>query len=106
MEQAFKMQQQDGMSSDSLSDMHCPLRHRMLRGHSYEERTAWNPKYSAVADCQMLLLNEEEVERRSASCRVHLLRRTISVPVETQFPEFHSQMSTESGKWPEDIPLQ
>ena len=37
-------------------------------------------------------------ERRSASCKVHLLRRTISVPVETQFPEFHSQLSTESGE--------
>lgn len=36
-------------------------------------------------------------ERRPASCKVHLLRRTISVPVETQFPEFHSQLSTESG---------
>lgn len=46
-------------------------------------------------------------ERRSASCRVHLLRRTISVPVETHFPEFHSQLSTESGQCkPEDITLQ
>uniref|UniRef100_A0AAQ5ZJV6 DAB2 interacting protein b n=1 Tax=Amphiprion ocellaris TaxID=80972 RepID=A0AAQ5ZJV6_AMPOC len=77
--------------------MQYPLRHRISRGHSYEERTVWNPKYCVVADCQMLLLNEEEVERRAASCKVHLLRRTISVPVETQFPEFHSQLSTESG---------
>uniref|UniRef100_A0A3P8UB76 Uncharacterized protein n=1 Tax=Amphiprion percula TaxID=161767 RepID=A0A3P8UB76_AMPPE len=87
-------------------NMQYPLRHRISRGHSYEERTVWNPKYCVVADCQMLLLNEEEVERRAASCKVHLLRRTISVPVETQFPEFHSQLSTESGKQPEDIPLQ
>ncbi|XP_063334262.1 ras/Rap GTPase-activating protein SynGAP [Pelmatolapia mariae] len=91
------MQQQGKMSSDSLSDTRCPLRHRMARGHSYEERSVWNPKYCVVADCQMLLLNEEEVQRRSASSRGHLLRRTISVPVETQFPEFHSQLSTESG---------
>ncbi|TNN33179.1 hypothetical protein EYF80_056658 [Liparis tanakae] len=36
-------------------------------------------------------------ERRSASCKkVRLLRRTISVPVETRFPELHSQPSTES----------
>ncbi|TDH02241.1 hypothetical protein EPR50_G00171010 [Perca flavescens] len=77
----------------------------MSRGHSYEEQTVWNPKYCVVGDCQMLLLNEEEVirslflqERRSASGKVHLLRRTISVPVETQFPEFHSQLSTESGE--------
>uniref|UniRef100_A0A8D3AFF5 DAB2 interacting protein b n=1 Tax=Scophthalmus maximus TaxID=52904 RepID=A0A8D3AFF5_SCOMX len=84
----------------------CPSRHRMSRGHSCEERTAWNPHYCAVADCQMLLLNEAErippmflQERRSASCKVHLLRRTISVPVETQFPEFHCQLSTESGEY-------
>uniref|UniRef100_A0A3Q2WMK3 DAB2 interacting protein b n=1 Tax=Haplochromis burtoni TaxID=8153 RepID=A0A3Q2WMK3_HAPBU len=76
--------------------------HRMARGHSYEERSVWNPKYCVVADCQMLLLNEEEMhflflqQRRSASSRGHLLRRTISVPVETQFPEFHSQLSTET----------
>nr|XP_046231905.1 DAB2 interacting protein b isoform X3 [Scatophagus argus]XP_046231915.1 DAB2 interacting protein b isoform X3 [Scatophagus argus] len=80
----------------------------MSRGHSCEERTVWNPKYFVAADCQMLLLNEEEVsrplflqERRSASCKVHLLRRTISVPVETQFPEFHGQMSPESESPPE-----
>ncbi|XP_071322981.1 DAB2 interacting protein b isoform X5 [Trachinotus anak] len=82
-------------------DVRCPSRHWMSRGHSCEEQTVWNPKYCVVADCQMLLLNEEEVERRSASCKVHLLRRTISVPVETQFPEFHSQLSTESESPPE-----
>ncbi|XP_074546083.1 disabled homolog 2-interacting protein-like isoform X3 [Halichoeres trimaculatus] len=103
------MQQQESMSSDSLSDRRCPSRHWMSHGHSYEEQTAWNPKYCVVADCQMLLLNEEEVqiqplflqERRAASCKVHLLRRTISVPVETQFPEFHSQLSTGSESPPE-----
>ncbi|AWP15540.1 putative ras/Rap GTPase-activating protein SynGAP-like [Scophthalmus maximus] len=42
-------------------DVRCPSRHRMSRGHSCEERTAWNPQYCAVADCQMLLLNEAEV---------------------------------------------
>ncbi|MEQ2269754.1 hypothetical protein XENORESO_009289 [Xenotaenia resolanae] len=68
----------------------------MSRGHSYEERTAWNPKCSVVADRQMLLLDEQEAGKRIASARAHLLRRTISVPVETQFPEFHSQLSTES----------
>ncbi|KAK5852329.1 hypothetical protein PBY51_023805 [Eleginops maclovinus] len=78
----------------------------MSRGHSYEEQSVWNPKYCVVGDGQMLLLNEEEVERRPASCKVHLLRRTISVPVETQFPEYHSQLSTESGESPEGIPLQ
>ncbi|KAM4527710.1 disabled homolog 2-interacting protein-like isoform 1-T1 [Odontesthes bonariensis] len=55
--------------------------------------------YSAVADCQMLLHDEEG--RRSASGKAHFLRRTISVPVETQFTEFHSQLSTESQSPPE-----
>lgn len=36
-------------------------------------------------------------ERRAASYKGHLLRRTISVPVEAQFPEFHSQLYTGSG---------
>ncbi|KAM4527717.1 disabled homolog 2-interacting protein-like isoform 8-T8 [Odontesthes bonariensis] len=72
----------------------------MSHGHSYEERTIRNPMYSAVADCQMLL-HDEEVGRRSASGKAHFLRRTISVPVETQFTEFHSQLSTESQSPPE-----
>ncbi|KAM7368765.1 hypothetical protein PAMP_013072 [Pampus punctatissimus] len=88
----------------TTKDVRCPSRLWMSRGHSFEERTVWNPKYCVVADCQMLLLNEDEMqmrslflqERRTASCKAHLLRRTISVPVETQFPEFHSQLSTES----------
>ncbi|XP_075872410.1 ras/Rap GTPase-activating protein SynGAP [Nelusetta ayraudi] len=110
------MQQQGSLSSDSLSDVRFPSRRWPSRGHSYEEQTAWNPKYCVGADCQLLLLNDEEEEvgrplflqeRRSASCRVHLLRRTISVPVETHFPEFHSQLSTESGQCkPEDTTLQ
>uniref|UniRef100_A0A3B3Z2L1 DAB2 interacting protein b n=4 Tax=Poecilia mexicana TaxID=48701 RepID=A0A3B3Z2L1_9TELE len=49
----------------------------------------------------MLLLDEQEAGKRIASARAHLLRRTISVPVETQFPEFHSQLSTESESPPE-----
>nr|XP_020475160.1 disabled homolog 2-interacting protein isoform X4 [Monopterus albus] len=83
------------------SNVLCPSRHWMSRGHSCEERALWNPKPCVVADSQMLLLNEEEVGRRSASCKGHLLRRTISVPVETQFPEFCSQLSTESESPPE-----
>ncbi|XP_034094842.1 disabled homolog 2-interacting protein-like isoform X7 [Gymnodraco acuticeps] len=93
-------EQQESMSSDSLSDVQCPSRYWMSRGHSYEEQSVWNPKYCVVGDGQMLLLNEEE-ERRPASCKVHLLRRTISVPVETHFPEYHSQLSTESESPPE-----
>ncbi|KAM3874077.1 DAB2 interacting protein b isoform 1-T1 [Diretmus argenteus] len=79
----------------------------MSYGHAYEERLAWNPKFCVVTDCQMLLLDKEEIhslflqERRSESCKLRLLRRTISVPVETQFPEFHSQLSTGSESPPE-----
>ncbi|XP_013983613.2 disabled homolog 2-interacting protein isoform X3 [Salmo salar] len=82
----------------------------MSSGHPYDERTVWNPKFCVVTDSQMLLLDKEEQihplllqERRSESCQVRLLRRTISVPVETNFhsPEFHSQLSTESESPPE-----
>ncbi|XP_029920811.1 DAB2 interacting protein b isoform X5 [Myripristis murdjan] len=72
----------------------------MSYGRSYKERAAWNPKFFMVTDCKMLLLDKEE-ERRSESCKVRLLRRTISVPVETQFPELHSQLSSESESPPE-----
>ncbi|CAL8406271.1 unnamed protein product [Arctogadus glacialis] len=69
----------------------------MTYGHPYDERKeVWNPKFCMITDGQILLLDKEE-ERQYDSCKVRLLRRTISVPVETQFPEFHSQLSTESG---------
>uniref|UniRef100_A0A8C6SKB4 Uncharacterized protein n=1 Tax=Neogobius melanostomus TaxID=47308 RepID=A0A8C6SKB4_9GOBI len=87
-------------SFDFLLGENGSTRHRMSRGHSYEEKPMWN-KYCVLPDCQMLLLNEEEVVRADcpvSSCKAHLLRRTISVPVETHFPEFHCQMSTESGE--------
>lgn len=48
-------------------DVRCPSRHWISRGHSYEEQTVWNPKYCVVADCQMLLLNEEEEVVRAHS---------------------------------------
>ncbi|XP_032425200.1 DAB2 interacting protein b isoform X1 [Xiphophorus hellerii] len=101
MQQQQQQQQQEVMFSYSPSDVRRPPQQRMSRGHSYEERTSWNPKCSAVADRQMLLLDELEAGRRIASARAHLLRRTISVPVETQFPQFHSQLSTESESPPE-----
>lgn len=39
----------------------------MSRGHSYEEQNVWDPKHCAVAECQMLLLNEEEVVRADST---------------------------------------
>lgn len=49
-----------------LADMWCPPKHRISRGHSNEEKTVWNLKHS-VADCQMLLLDEEEVVRTESA---------------------------------------
>lgn len=43
-------------------DVRFPSRRWPSRGHSYEEQTAWNPKYCVGADCQLLLLNDEEEE--------------------------------------------
>uniref|UniRef100_A0AAR2LU35 DAB2 interacting protein b n=1 Tax=Pygocentrus nattereri TaxID=42514 RepID=A0AAR2LU35_PYGNA len=88
----------------SLSDMRGPAEGWMFCGHPCVEHTVWNPKFCVVTDGQMLLLDKEEVhplllqERRADTCKVRLLRRTISVPVESQFPAFHNQMSIESGE--------
>ncbi|XP_031433930.1 ras/Rap GTPase-activating protein SynGAP [Clupea harengus] len=85
-----------------VSDMARSSGHWVSCGHPCSERAVWNQKYCVVTDCQMLLLDKEEVhplllqDRRTDPSKVRLLRRTISVPVETQFPEFHSQLSTES----------
>lgn len=43
-------------------DVRFPSRRWQSRGHSYEEQTAWNPKYCVGADCQLLLVNDEEEE--------------------------------------------
>lgn len=43
-------------------DVRFPSRRWPSRGHSYEEQTAWNPKYCVGADCQLLLLNDDEEE--------------------------------------------
>ncbi|XP_072516535.1 ras/Rap GTPase-activating protein SynGAP [Salminus brasiliensis] len=98
------MDRQASMSTESITDMRGPADRWMSCGHPWPEHTAWNPKFCVVADGQMLLLDQEEVhplllqERRADTCKVRLLRRTISVPVESQFPVFHSQLSTESGE--------
>uniref|UniRef100_A0AAY4AHG4 DAB2 interacting protein b n=1 Tax=Denticeps clupeoides TaxID=299321 RepID=A0AAY4AHG4_9TELE len=73
----------------------------MSCGHPSSNQPVWNQKFCVVTDCKMLLLDKEEVHsehRMAESCKVRLLRRTISVPVETQFSEFHSQMSVASGE--------
>ncbi|KAJ8404433.1 hypothetical protein AAFF_G00337000 [Aldrovandia affinis] len=70
------------MSSDSMADVKGPPTHWISCGHPFTERTI-----------HPLLLQE----RRAESCKVRLLRRTISVPAESQFPEYHAELSTESG---------
>lgn len=66
----------------SSLDARCASRYWMTRGHSYEERTVWNPKHCVLADCQMLLLNEEEVVRehtvQSLVCHVPLCPHCLS----------------------------
>ncbi|XP_061118142.1 ras/Rap GTPase-activating protein SynGAP [Conger conger] len=85
-----------------LSDMKGHPTHWISCGHPFTERTVWNPKFCIVTDCQLLLLDKEEIHpllvqgRRAESCKVRLLRRTISVPAESQFPEYHAELSTES----------
>ncbi|XP_076141100.1 ras/Rap GTPase-activating protein SynGAP [Alosa pseudoharengus] len=86
-----------------VSDMAGPPGHWISCDHPCADRAVWNPRYCVLTDSQMLLLDKEEVhplllQNRRMDSKVRLLRRTISVPVETQFPEFHSQLSTESGE--------
>nr|XP_057921081.1 disabled homolog 2-interacting protein-like isoform X4 [Doryrhamphus excisus] len=101
------MQLQDSLASDYLSDVQCPLRHWLSRVRSFEEQSAWKPTHhGGVCDGHMMLRHEDqrilqEEQRRCTSSRVHLLRRTISVPAETLFPEMRSQPSSESESPPE-----
>uniref|UniRef100_A0A672RLB8 Disabled homolog 2-interacting protein-like n=1 Tax=Sinocyclocheilus grahami TaxID=75366 RepID=A0A672RLB8_SINGR len=87
-----------------LSDMRGPAGHWMSCGHPCAERAEWNPKFCVVTDYQMLLLDKEEIhplllqEKRTDTCKSRLLRRTISVPVETQFPEFQCHLSVDNSE--------
>ncbi|XP_016144666.1 disabled homolog 2-interacting protein-like [Sinocyclocheilus grahami] len=90
-----------------VSDMRGPAGHWMSCGHPCAERAEWNPKFCVVTDYQMLLLDKEEIhplllqEKRTDTCKSRLLRRTISVPVETQFPEFQCHLSVDNNSPPE-----
>uniref|UniRef100_A0A671M263 Disabled homolog 2-interacting protein-like n=1 Tax=Sinocyclocheilus anshuiensis TaxID=1608454 RepID=A0A671M263_9TELE len=87
-----------------LSDMRGPAGHWISCGHPCAERAEWNPKFCVVTDYQMLLLDKEEVlyndteRKRTDTCKSRLLRRTISVPVETQFPEFQCHLSVDNSE--------
>ncbi|XP_073716663.1 ras/Rap GTPase-activating protein SynGAP isoform X1 [Misgurnus anguillicaudatus] len=87
-----------------VSDMSGPPGHWMSCGHPCAEYTVWNPKFCVVTDYQMLLLDKEEIhplllqEKKTDTCRSRLLRRTISVPVETQFPDFQCHLSVDNSE--------
>ncbi|XP_032905060.1 disabled homolog 2-interacting protein isoform X2 [Amblyraja radiata] len=82
-------------------DVRGPPTHRISCGRSHYERAIWNTKFCVVTDGQLLLLDKEEIhplllqERRAESCRARLLRRTVSVPSEGQFPEYQPDPSME-----------
>ncbi|XP_051893406.1 uncharacterized protein si:dkeyp-72a4.1 [Pristis pectinata] len=84
-------------------DIRGPPTHRISCGRSHYERAIWNTKFCIVTDGQLLLLDKEEIhplllqERRAESCRARLLRRTISVPSEGQFPEYQPDLAMEHG---------
>ncbi|XP_051979796.1 uncharacterized protein si:dkeyp-72a4.1 [Xyrauchen texanus] len=90
------------MSSVFPTDMRGPPGHCMSCGHTCAGHAVWNPKFCVVTDYQMLLLDKEEIhplllqEKRTDTCKSRLLRRTISVPVETQFPEFQCHLSVDN----------
>ncbi|XP_069743751.1 disabled homolog 2-interacting protein-like isoform X4 [Narcine bancroftii] len=79
-------------------DVRGPPAHRISCGKSNYECAIWNTKFCVVTDGQLLLLDKEEIhplllqERRAESCRARLLRRTISVPSESQFPEYQTNL--------------
>uniref|UniRef100_A0A4W3IMI7 DAB2 interacting protein a n=1 Tax=Callorhinchus milii TaxID=7868 RepID=A0A4W3IMI7_CALMI len=86
-------------------DVRGPPTHRISCGKSHYERAIWNPKFCVVTESQLLLLDKEQIhpfllqERRAESCRARLLRRTVSVPSESQFPEFlPDDLSVEHGE--------
>ncbi|KAG1959138.1 ras/Rap GTPase-activating protein SynGAP [Pimephales promelas] len=85
-----------------VSDMRGPPGNWMSYGHPYAEHAVWNPKFCVLTDYQMFLLDREEIHplllqgNRTDTCQTRLLRRTISVPVETQFPEFQCHLSVDS----------
>ncbi|XP_029573639.1 disabled homolog 2-interacting protein isoform X2 [Salmo trutta] len=55
-------------------------------GQPFTEPAIWKPKFCIVTDCQLLLLDKQEIhplllqERRAESCTVWLLRHTLTVP--------------------------
>ncbi|XP_041094392.1 ras/Rap GTPase-activating protein SynGAP [Polyodon spathula] len=100
----FYLSQNQHQGWISVSDMTGPPTHWMSCGHPFTEPAVWNPKFCIVTDGQLLLLDNEEIhplllqERRAESCKARLLRRTISVPADSQFPEYQADLPMEQGE--------
>ncbi|XP_047665008.1 DAB2 interacting protein b isoform X3 [Tachysurus fulvidraco] len=101
------MDRQGSMSSDSLAEIRDHQEHWVSCGHPRDGRHVWNPKFCVVADGEMLLLDKDQVNplllqhTAAGTGRVRLLRRTISVPVESQFPTFQIRMPREIDSPPD-----
>ncbi|XP_041126134.1 ras GTPase-activating protein nGAP-like isoform X1 [Polyodon spathula] len=80
-------------------DVKGPPTHRLSCGQSpYTETTTWERKCCILTDSQLILLNKEEEmpvevlhESQSDSSKGRILRRTVSVPSEGQFPEYQPE---------------
>ncbi|XP_039590355.1 ras GTPase-activating protein nGAP isoform X2 [Polypterus senegalus] len=86
------------LKQSKTEDVKGPPTHRMSCGQSpYTETTTWERKYCILTDSQLILLNKEEEmpvevlhENQSEAAKGRSLRRTVSVPSEGQFPEYHT----------------
>ncbi|XP_038651013.1 ras GTPase-activating protein nGAP isoform X5 [Scyliorhinus canicula] len=87
---------------DSLQeDVKGPPTHRLSCGQSPYTETAWDQKYCMLTDSQMILLNKEEEvnvdmlqDQQMESSKGRMLRRTVSVPSEGQFPDYQQDGSS------------
>ncbi|XP_069793782.1 ras GTPase-activating protein nGAP isoform X3 [Narcine bancroftii] len=82
-------------------DVKGPPTHRLSCGQSPYAEIAWDQKYCMLTDSQMILLNrEEEVnvdmlqDQQVESSKGRMLRRTVSVPSEGQFPDYQQDGNT------------
>uniref|UniRef100_A0A4W3H2S0 RAS protein activator like 2 n=1 Tax=Callorhinchus milii TaxID=7868 RepID=A0A4W3H2S0_CALMI len=78
-----------------------PPTHRLSCGQSPYTETSWEHKYCLLTDSQMILLNREDEmntdllqEQQVDSSKGRMLRRTVSVPSEGQFPDYQHDAST------------
>ncbi|XP_067893968.1 ras GTPase-activating protein nGAP isoform X3 [Heterodontus francisci] len=82
-------------------DVKGPPTHRLSCGQSPYTETSWDQKYCMLTDSQMILLNREEEmnvdmlqDQQVESSKGRMLRRTVSVPSEGQFPDYQQDGSS------------